>query len=460
MRRNGSIEHVLCGGRKRGVATGNQRRFDLSQPRVEHRIAHSQRARELLEALLRIPAGDLKSTLTQAADVVANATGADKVDGFLYDPSRDSLVAVGTSTQPLSMLQRQLGLDVLQLSNGGRVVQVYKRGETFLTGRLDQDAEELRGVKEGLGIRSKIGVPLEIGGRRRGMMMLASQQPEFFTEDDARFVESIGTWIGVLAHRAELAQEMSRNAEAQGRRAAAEELMTVLAHDFRNYLSPLHMRLDMLRLRAKRNGRDDDARDADAASRAVLRLGGLVSDILDVSRIEQGVFRIEQQPCDLGALVRETATMLATNEHPVRVTVEEGRTIVVNADPGRLRQCVENIIANAIQKSPADAAVSVFVTLQDVRTDGAIARVEVIDEGPGIPPELLPYVFDRFVSGTRSGGGLGLGLYLAKRIAGVHGGDLTVESQTGKGARFILILPLAAGSGAARPAVPEAFPPG
>jgi signal transduction histidine kinase len=80
--------------------------------------------------------------------------------------------------------------------------------------------------------------------------------------------------------------------------------------------------------------------------------------------------------------------------------------------------------------------------------------VEVIDEGPGIPPELLPHVFDRFVSGTRSGGGLGLGLYLAKRIAGVHGGDLTVESQAGKGARFILTLPLAAESGAARPAIP------
>ena len=60
------------------------------------------------------------------SDLVAGATGADKVDAFLYDPERDSLVAVGTSVQPLSMLQRQLGLDVLQISNGGRVVQVYK----------------------------------------------------------------------------------------------------------------------------------------------------------------------------------------------------------------------------------------------------------------------------------------------------------------------------------------------
>jgi signal transduction histidine kinase len=313
-------------------------------------------------------------------------------------------------------------------------------------------------VKQGLKIRSKVGVALEFGGQRRGMMMVASLKPDFFTPEDARFAESLGRWISVLAHRAELAEQTSRNAEAQGRRAAAEELITVLAHDLRNYLAPLHGRMEVLRLRAQRDAREDDAQDAAAAAKAVLRLGGLVSDILDVARIEQGVFRIQPQPCDLGAMVRETATLLATAEHPVRVTVEEGLPVVVQADPGRLRQCVENVISNAIQKSPDSAPVSVFVTLQATRPDGPLARVEVIDEGPGIPAELLPHVFERFVSGSAGEGGLGLGLYLAKRIAGVHGGDLTVESKPGKGARFTLVLPAAGGNGAARQAAPAASP--
>ena len=147
---------------------------------------------ETLERLLEIPAADLKVALTQACDVVAKATGADKVDAFLYDAPRDSLHAVGTSTQPLSSQQRKLGLDVLPLSNGGRVVHVYQTGQTFVTGRLEQDAEELRGVKEALGIRSQLGVPLDIGGRRRGMMMLASLQNGFFTPEDVRFTEAIG----------------------------------------------------------------------------------------------------------------------------------------------------------------------------------------------------------------------------------------------------------------------------
>jgi two-component system OmpR family sensor kinase len=431
---------------------------------VDNRTSLAQRYLDVLEALLRVPIGNLQSTLSHVGDVVAAATGADKIDVFLYDPARDSLVAMGTSTQPLSALQRQLGLDVLQISNGGRVVHVYKTGETFLTGALDKDPEELKGVKEALGIRSKLGVPLEFGGQRRGILMIASTVPDSFKPDDVPFAESLSRWVGILAHRAELAEQMARNAAEQGRRAGAEELVTVLAHDLRNYLQPLHMRLVLLRLWAQRDGRKEDAGDADGAARAVLRLGGLVSDILDVARIDQGVFQIQPELFDLGALVRDTATILSTPEHPVIVTVEEGEALTVAADPRRLRQCIENIVANALQKSPAGAPVSVFVTVQRNRPDGTFAKVDIVDQGPGIPEDMLPHVFDRFVTGDagaskRQGGGLGLGLYLAKRIAAIHRGDLAVESKPGQGARFSLTLAVSPENAASRQAAPVASLP-
>jgi signal transduction histidine kinase len=397
-----------------------------------------QRQLELLEALLRTPAADLQATLSRVSDLVAGATAADKIDAFLYDRRRDSLVAVGSSTQPLSALQLQLGLDVLPLSNGGRPVGVYKTGETYISGRVDQDAEELRGIREALAVRSEIGVPLELGGERRGVLMVASQQPDFFTPEDARFIEIVGHWVGIVAHRAELAEEIGRNALEQGRRAVAEELVTVLAHDLRNYLAPLNLRLELLATRAQRDWRADDTRDLEAARRSLGRLGGLVADILDVARIDQGVFQMELERVDLRALVQETASLLATPEHPVLLRIQDGGPITVAADSGRLRQCLENIVSNAIQKSPANAAVTVFVSKNQQRI-----HVDVVDEGPGIPPDLLPHVFERFVSGKRREGGLGLGLYLAKRIAAVHGGDLTVESPPGKGARFTLTLPVA-----------------
>ena len=117
-----------------------------------------------------------------------------------------------------------------------------------------------------------------------------------------------------------------------------------------------------------------------------------------------------------------------------------------------------SVTAKSTSARPAKAPVSVYVTLQTSRPDGPLAKVDVIDQGPGIPENILPHVFDRFVTGAKQAGGLGLGLYLAKRIAGVHGGDLSVESQPGKGARFSLTLPLSREKPAIRAEAPAASP--
>jgi len=414
---------------------------------LDQKTSSPQRLLEVLEALLRLPAGDLPTTLAHLSDLVAAATGADKIDAFIYDATRDSMVAVGSSTQPLSAKQRQLGLDVLPVSNGGRVVHVFKTGETFVTGQLDRDMNELPGVREALRIRSKLGVPLVIGGERRGMMMLASLKPDFFTPDDVRFAEAVSHWAGIVAHRAELAEEIGRNAAAHARRAAAEELVTVLAHDLRNFLAPLTLRLDTLRLRAERENRADDVRDVEAASLTLGRLGNMVSDLLDVARIDRGIFHLRTQAVDLGALTTEIAATLQTPRHPVIVKVQEGDTIAVPGDAARLRQCLENLIANAVQQSPAGAAVSIFVQRGKGERLQDLAMVEVADEGPGIPQELLPHLFERYVTGDSRHSGLGLGLYLAERIAAVHGGKLSVDSKPGDGARFILSLPAHAPAG-------------
>lgn len=401
----------------------------------------SQKLLDVLEQLLQLPGGDMKSTLSRVSDVIARSSGADKVDAFLYDESRDSLVAIGSSTQALSQLQRQLGLDVLPVSNGGQTVSVYQTGRTYLSGRVDQEADELRGLREALKVRSEIGVPLEVGGGRRGMIMLASRQAEFFSEADARFMETVARWVGVVAHRAQLAEQIARNAIEQGRRAGAEELITVLAHDLRNYLAPLGMRLHVLRQRAETGGRADELRDIDRLGRSIHRLGELVNDILDVSRLDRGVFGIEPQAVELASLVREIVEDFESAQQAIQLTVQPGEAIRVAGDAARLRQCLENLIANAIQKSPATAAINIFVRREEPAGRQRLAMVEVIDEGPGIPPEQLPYVFERFHTGRGREGGLGLGLYLAKRIAAMHGGDLTAESEPGKGARFTLALP-------------------
>jgi two-component system OmpR family sensor kinase len=393
---------------------------------------------DTLEQLMAVDVGDLQTALTHSCNLVAVALRADKVDAFLYDPSKDTLVALSTSTQPLSDRQRKLGLDVLPVSNGGRAVYVFETGKTFATGRLDEDPDELKGVKEALQIRSKIGVLLQVNGQRRGMMMIASLQRDFFTPEDVKFAEAIVRWVSIVAHKAELAEEIARNAAAQERSAAADEIVTILAHDLRNLMAPLGARLHLLSRRAKKDGREVDEQHAEAGLRVLARLNRLISDLLDLSRLDQGVLSLDVQPVELAKLAKEVADTLATPDNPVHV--DGGQQVLVAADIDRVRQCLENLISNAIQHSPRGAPVSVLMG-RETRAEGEVGRVEVRDQGPGIPEAILPRIFERFTAGPGSGG-LGLGLYLARRIAVAHGGDLTARSPPGKGAQFTLRLPL------------------
>jgi two-component system, OmpR family, sensor kinase len=399
--------------------------------------AHTDRRLEMLESLLAISSADLKDALSLAMDLVASALRADKVDAFLYDERRDTLFAVGTSHQPLSGLQRKHGLDALAVANGGRIVGVFRNGETFFTGKLEDDTEELRGIRETLQVRSAIAVPLEVGGTRRGVLAVASRQPDFWDADDVRFAEALTRWVGTLAHRAELVAEIERSAVALGRRAAAEELVTVLAHDLRSYLAPVDLRTHFLTRRAEAEGRSEDVRDLELVKRGLSRVTMLISDILDVARIDKGILTIDLQPVPLDGLLRDLATTLSTPAHPVVVT--PGEDTVVLGDLARLRQCLQNLIANAIKYSPRGAPVTVTLS-RETHEGGERAKIEIVDQGPGIAGHVLPHVFERFVSDDSKRGGLGIGLFLAKAIATMHGGTLEVSSSPA-GARFQLTIP-------------------
>ncbi|WP_437735755.1 ATP-binding protein [Sorangium sp. So ce1335] len=391
-----------------------------------------------LERLLELPAADLRQSLNQASELLASAFGADKIDIFLFDPSRKTLRALGTSNTPMGRLQRSLGLDVSPVANGGSVAGVFTSGNPHITGHADQVSGELPGLVHELGVRSHIAVPLVVEGERRGVVSAQSAAPEFFSDDDVRFLGAVAHWIGALTHRAELVEKVTSAALAQGRRQAAEELITVLAHDLRNYLSPLMSRTELIRRRAEIDGRGDDLRDCDRAIDTIERLGRMTADLLDVGRLERGIFEIAPAPMDLVALAKETARALGTPT--VEVRVEGPPELSVVADRGRLRQALENLVSNAIKHSPAGRWVLIKLSTE-LQAGQEYVHVDVIDHGAGVPPELLPRIFDRFVTGG-SASGVGLGLYLASRVAAAHGATLTVNSPPGGGATFRLSLPV------------------
>jgi signal transduction histidine kinase len=390
-----------------------------------------------LEGLLAILPTDARGVMNQAALCLSELLRADKVDIFLFDPSSTSLVAVGTSDTPMGRKQVALGLNRLPLANGGRMAEVFQTGKPWFHPRQDEDPGELPGVRNELGVRSSIGVLIEIGGQRRGVLGVQSAQRDYFTEEDVRFLEMVAHWVATMIHQVELSEAVRKAAVEQGRRMAADELITVLAHDLGNHLIPIRIRLEMILRRATREKAVENVRDAEAAQQALDVLRRIISDLMDVGRLEQGLFTVMRYPMDLAALAEEVARTASTPGHTLQHT---GLTeLVVQADPNRLRQALENLVSNALKHSPAGRPVVIHVERQQ-RPDGSWALVEVRDQGPGIAPELIPQLFERFVKGPGSTG-LGLGLYLVRRIAEAHGGTLTVHSEPGKGARFTLALP-------------------
>jgi two-component system, OmpR family, sensor kinase len=404
----------------------------------DNTLQRQDRLLAILEGLLDLPATDVKATLNQATSLVAEVLAADKVDVFFYDWASETLVALGTSDTPLGRKQRAIGMDRLPLANRGRTVEVFLTGTSYLTHHADQDPEEIMGVKVGLEVKSEIAAVFEAKTLRRGVLLAVSSAPEYFSEQDLHFLEAIARWMGMVIHRAELMERMKREAVEQGRNLATEEVLTVIAHDLGNYLTPLRGRIERLERRACREEREQDIHDVRAVNHTLGLLERVIADLLDVARLHQGIFAINAQHMKLMELVQEVVSAFRTAERPIHVhtSVE----VVFSADPDRLRQLLENVLANAVKYAPKQTPISVEVHIER-RKDEPWMILTVSNQGPGLPPERLATHFHPFVASSQSTG-LGLGLYLANRIAAAHGGTLTIDSTAGQGMQVTLALPV------------------
>lgn len=394
-----------------------------------------------LQRLLGIQALTVKDAMNEASDLMAEAMGADKVDVFLYEPEIESLVALGTSNTEMGHKQLRAGLDRVPIANGGRQVEVFQTGQVFYTGHADQDPKVSRGLAETLGVRSLYAVPLRVNGSIRGILVAQSAHPDRFSQAEQDFFEAASCWVGMVAHRAELHEEISRRTAQEARQMVAEEMLTMVAHDLSNRIAPIKGHIDLLLRQVQRQGWPADGKGVGELAEASASLGQLsrmVIDLLDASRLEGGIFSIARQPTDLVQIVHAVVDAARADRPEL-----ESRTpdeLMVEADPARVQQAIQNLVGNAIQHT--SEGVPVLVTVGSRRGDDREwAVVEVHDEGPGIAPELLPRLFTRHVVGGARAG-LGLGLYLAWGIATAHGGDLTVESEIGKGTTFTLTLPV------------------
>ncbi len=299
------------------------------------------------------------------------------------------------------------------------------------------DAEHLERLRATVP-RSHIVAPLIARGVTTGAVLLGmSTSGRVFTEADIGLVQE-------LAGRAAVALDNARLYEAAQRAVAMRDSFLSLAvHEVR---TPLAAALGNIQLLIRRTER---AHPADERSGRALRmvegqlrrLANLVDLLLDVSRLETGQLSIQRAPVDLAALARRVVERAegAFTTHTLRHDGPDD-PLPVEGDAVRLEQVLDNLLQNAAKYSPPGSTITVQVGQQR-----EWARVAVRDEGVGIDPAALPYLFQRsYRAGdpsVRAVPGMGIGLYVVREIVAMHGGTVEVESAPGKGSTFTVWLP-------------------
>ena len=244
-----------------------------------------------------------------------------------------------------------------------------------------------------------------------------------------------------LRHQRLAAREQDARQEAETANRAKDEFLTMLSHELRNPLGAITAALEVLNSSA--GGPATAQRARSIIERQMDHLTHMVGDLLDAGRVVTGKVNMARDCIDLAQVVeRVHATLEVTGELNSYAWTFSLAPVQVRGDAMRLEQIVTNLLANAMQYSPAGAPISV-----EVLSEGREAILRVRDEGCGIAPALLPQVFDLFVQGERPlhrrSGGLGVGLTLVRRLVQQHGGTISVQSEYRRGSVFTVRLPVA-----------------
>jgi two-component system, OmpR family, sensor histidine kinase KdpD len=276
--------------------------------------------------------------------------------------------------------------------------------------------------------------PLEVAGRQVGTLYTPpGTDPSLDVR--RRFLPALAALLAVAAEREQLEREALEAETLRKSDLVKTALLRAVSHDLRSPLTGINTAIGALR-NPTLTLTDDDRRELlETIELESDRLGRLVDDLLDLSRLEAGAAPPHREAWELSELVREAAAGLHARE---RVEIA-GERPIVDVDGGQIQRALANLIENALKFSSPGEPVHVAIT---ATRKEAIARV--VDHGPGIPPDDLERVFEPFYRGAGPGlSGAGLGLSIARGFVEANGGRIWAESRPGQGATFAIALPIA-----------------
>lgn len=329
------------------------------------------------------------------------------------------------------------------------VVVVNGRGEVMM---MNAAAEKLLGVEKG----KKVGRPLkenlkgdelvslvgEAGKGSEKLIELDSTQLEtrkVIRASSAVVENENGQTIGMVSVLTDITKQKELDQ-------LKSQFVSTVTHELRTPVVAMQKALTVVLDKTAGPLTEDQLKFLDIANRNLNRLGFLITDLLDFSKLEAGKMNMEFTDASVARVITETCDALSTWIHSKQIVLERGiadNLPDVRMDPQRITQVLSNLLSNALKFTPPSGRVSVGAKLAE---GGRMVEVSVDDTGPGISKKDLEKVFERFLQlGERRSSdvsGTGLGLSIAREIVELHGGKIWAQSQEGKGATFIFTLPV------------------
>jgi signal transduction histidine kinase len=416
---------------------------DLARAREQETAIRERQARALAEVAHALNASpDLDAVLRTAVAAVRGLVQADGARIGLVDDAGRLVLRYSThasTAMPAGfVIERGHGIGGLAWETGRPV-----RSDDF-TNDPRFGTDPYLPIARHDAIVACMAAPIMTAGAVVGVIYANNVTARPFTASDEALLVTLADHAAVAVQKARLlAAEHAARAEAEAASRGKDELLAMLGHELRNPLAAIATAAHILNAAGATEQSARRAREIIARQNA--HLGRLVDDLLDVARVTSGKIVLDRRPLELAEAVRRGVATLAasgrTEGHRIGLDLEPAWA---DADETRLEQVVTNLVGNALRFTPAGGAVDVTLRASDGQ-----AVLRVCDSGVGIAPEMLPRVFDMFVQGVRrpdgGPGGLGLGLTLVRRIAGLHGGSVEAASDgPGRGSTFTVRLPTVA----------------
>ncbi|HEX3722762.1 MAG TPA: ATP-binding protein [Nitrolancea sp.] len=298
-------------------------------------------------------------------------------------------------------------------------------------------------------VRSLLGVPLQVEERIIGVLHVGTLLPRQFRKDDARFLQIVADRVALAIDHAQLfeaAQAARKEIDLTTARLAAQDVfLSIAAHELKTPMTNVKAAVQLLQRRAARDGQrlsPEIERLLKTIDAQTDKLARLTDQLLETARLGVDRLPMDRQPTDVGALVAEVATRFQEQTTKNQIEISGRKEIWADIDPLRLEQVISNLLENAIKFSGEAERIEIEIAQPHRRR----VYLAVRDYGPGVPEEQRARLFQRFyqVDREHARGGLGLGLYISRRIIEQHGGMMSAEFPPDGGTRFVIVLPTSA----------------